>query len=422
MTDQVCLTITVNDVPEAPVVTGAATSCIAGIETYCVTTDPNATDYIWTVTGGDILSGQGTECVDVEWTTEGLGSICAIANNDCGASLENCLEVDVVGQPVPGAIITDTEVCECDIVTAQADYTGAVSCVWIVPQGATIVAGQGTDNVEIEWCGLTGTVDLCVTINYDCGSADVCVPVTINEGPQADAGSNGAICGLTYPLEANASVGTGIWTVFSGGTATFVDPTDPTTDVTADDFGTYVFTWTEDNNGCTSADDVEISFNESPSIDGAISETCNINQTDYVVEFTVTGGAAPYTIDGITGTFDGSGTVFTSDEIPSGDAYTFTITDANGCISIEYNGSTTCNCATDAGTMVLDQLEACIDEAIQGQHNGDEVLDGNDITQYILHDGDPVNGTIFDMNNTGLFNLVAPMTAENRLLHLFRSW
>ena len=407
-----CSVITVNDVP--PVTTqidGANTTCLGTTETYCADAVAGADSYQWTITGGTIVGGLNTDCVDVEWEAEGTGAVCVAAVNTCGTGAELCLDVTVDNTTAMPEIVTTDAVCQCDETTATIDAADAVTVTWTVPTGATVTAGQGTDNITIDWCDAV-TGEVCVELTYACGSAGDCQTVTVSPVPTADAGADDAICGLSYPLNAAPSVAgsTGMWTYAGAETADFLDVNDPNTTVTVSTFGAYEFIWTEDNNGCGDTDAVTITFNDAPTADGTIQETCNGTNTAYTVTFDITGGAEPYTVNGLAGTVTGS--TFVSEEIVSGGNYTFSVTDADGCVSEEYNGTLTCDCDTNPGTMSTDQLEACTDETVQAVHNGDAVLDDDDVFQYILTDGDPVNGAVYDLNTTGEFGLVPPMQPE----------
>ena len=61
-------------------------------------------------------------------------------------------------------------------------------------------------------------------------------------------------------------------------------------------------------------------------------------------------------------------------------------------------------CDTEAGTMVVLTLHACINQPATFTHNGDEVLDGNDLLQFILF-SDPADtlGSIIAISNTPTF-------------------
>ena len=85
--------------------------------------------------------------------------------------------------------------------------------------------------------------------------------VTVNEVPQANAGTVDSVCGLNYTLNAVPSVGNGMW---EADNSEFVDPTLPTTPVTVSGYGSTVFTWTETNWKCMDQAQVKITFFQQP--------------------------------------------------------------------------------------------------------------------------------------------------------------
>ena len=100
--------------------------------------------------------------------------------------------------------------------------------------------------------------------SYGCEDVDS-IYVTVSEQPVSNAGNDAIACGLIYDLNAIPSVGSGQWTLNAGpGAVNFADASDPLTEVTVDTYGSYTFTWTEDNNGCVDSDDVNIAFNQVP--------------------------------------------------------------------------------------------------------------------------------------------------------------
>ncbi len=411
---QDCFPVALFDLPADANVSGPMDICPGQTVTYSTPSDVNTTMYNWTIPAcATIDSGQGSNSITVTWgaTCTAAGNICVDVSNTCGTGQGDCFPVSLsTVTETPMVSTTAASACACDITMASVtDTATATNIVWSVPTGATITGGQGTANITIDWCDAQSG-DICAELTYACGTVEDCSPVTISPIPTANAGTDNAICGLTYDLNATASVGSGTWSYSGTGTADFINASTAQTAVTVGDFGSYTFTWTENNNSCTDTDEVTIDFNASPMIDGGITETCNGTNTAYIISFTATGGALPYSTAGITGTWVGD--TFTSNEITSGDTYTFTISDANTCISQEYNGIFTCDCETDAGTMLVGQLEACIDQTVTATHNGDETLDANDISQFILHNGDPISGVIFAANNTGEFGLIAPMITE----------
>jgi uncharacterized delta-60 repeat protein len=83
------LSITVNDTPE-PSVTGPATVCLHWDADYG-TTATAGNSYVWTVTGGSIVSGAGTASVKVNWNTNGTGTLKVVET-----SASNCTATSAV--------------------------------------------------------------------------------------------------------------------------------------------------------------------------------------------------------------------------------------------------------------------------------------------------------------------------------------
>ncbi|MBN1597500.1 MAG: LamG domain-containing protein, partial [Bacteroidales bacterium] len=131
---------------------------------------------------------------------------------------------------------------------------------WIVTGGGTIESGQGTESVNVSWSS-NGTIALRVDNTH----TSPALTVTTSSIDDADAGSDQELCNtLVATLNGNdPSVGTGTWTQQSGpGTITFGDDNVYNTNATANAYGTYVLRWTIVYNGCTTEDEVTISYAE----------------------------------------------------------------------------------------------------------------------------------------------------------------
>lgn len=171
------------------------------------------------------------------------------------------------------------------------------------------------------------------TWTEDNGICSDTASVTVNfyQQPVANAGVGGSECDLDFVLNGTASVGVGTWTYTGPGTAAFTPNTnDPAANVTVDATGSYTFTWTEDNNGCTDSDNVTVVFNALPivSFTGLDAQYC----VDYTTAVPLTGSPAG-------GTFSGlgiSGNSFIPPVAGVGTIFiTYTYTDANGCTDSE---------------------------------------------------------------------------------------
>lgn len=154
---------------------------------------------------------------------------------------------------------------------------------------------------------------------------------------------------------------------------------------------------------------VEVVVNEAPVVTG-VTETINLNNTDVVVSFTISGGEAPYTItdaDGNTFTsVDGS---FDSAEIPCGNGYYFEVDDGNACGPVIVNAaSTSCPCLTNAGDIVeAGPIEVCNDVVSLTYDATNEFLDGNDTISFLIHNGN--YAPVAPNNNEPTFNFGGAM-------------
>ncbi|MFT6844098.1 MAG: gliding motility-associated-like protein [Flavobacteriales bacterium] len=146
----------------------------------------------------------------------------------------------------------------------------------------------------------------------------------------------------------------------------------------------------------------------------SVTETCNATNDKYVVRVTLLGGDInsydfdPATIPaGLAWTFDNIDT-WTSDPINSGVAYEVDFFDGNNCDIEKVNGQKTCICTSNTGTMDTTSIDVCEDVNATAIYDGTgEFLDGNDMLQFILHDGVgfpvPPIGGVMDRNALGVF-------------------
>ncbi len=125
-----------------------------------------------------------------------------------------------------------------------------------------------------------------------------------------------------------------------------------------------------------------------------ISVQCSPTNTDYTVEFTINGGnPATYSVSPPNGTINGN--VFTSDPIPTGNGYSFTVTDDNDCDpAVVAQGIVLCDCETQAGAMdpTLIEVNDCNNgPAIGIYDNTTQLLDADDNLVFVLHTNPGIN-------------------------------
>ncbi len=116
-----------------------------------------------------------------------------------------------------------------------------------------------------------------------------------------------------------------------------------------------------------------------------LSFACDPTNANYTVTFDISGGfGPPYLIDTAL-VYD---TTFTSSPLPSGSSFSFQLHDGGPCDAVVVSGTFNCACTTSAGTLQMPSatpVYACVGDVVSVQHNGDEVLDGNDTLVFVLH-------------------------------------
>lgn len=255
--------------------------------------------------------------------------------------------------------------------------------------------------------------------NDPCYDVAAGTPVTWNEPVTVTMTSGGDVCAGTASSLELSFTGPGPFNViYSNGSSNqnILGANNPHSQaVTPNSTTTYTLvSASSTSNGC-SADfggnppSVTINTFDAPSSQNLV-ENCDQTNTSYTVSFDVVNGdPATYSVVvnapmGVTGTL--TGTTWTSDAIPSGTAYDFSLSDGNGCAVETITGNNTCVCTSDAGGMDVTPLSICGNGMQSGQVDPGQppFLDGNDVIGFVLHDNSGNTlGSVFGQNTTGSF-------------------
>lgn len=224
-TDQQNVAVTVStSAPPAPTgLAGPTTVCSgqSGVIFTVAGVTPPAPLRNWTVPpGATITAGQGTRSVTVTFGSTS-GQICCNTYNACGASTPVCMNVTVDPTPAVGTVGTitgPTSVCDLQngVVYTIAPVANALTYNWTENSDATIVSGQGTLTVTVDFLTNNNT-NLCVTASNSCNtSAASCLAIVSTANPP---NTPGTITGPTTVCSGQANV---IYSVASvGGAATY---------------------------------------------------------------------------------------------------------------------------------------------------------------------------------------------------------
>ncbi|TXC81497.1 T9SS type A sorting domain-containing protein [Luteibaculum oceani] len=290
---------------------------------------------------------------------------------------------------------------------------------WRDASNTGLLSPQGTVNF-FEYNPGTYTFYYKVVGPGACKADSAKVDVTVKDFKVAGNGGSTRICkGTAIGLEDYLSDHdpNGVWldTDNSGGLVSATTGVFNSANVAP---GSYTFTYFVDNEDpCPDqSTTVEVEITKKPEIVNA-NTFCNASETFYQVTFEVRDGDpntldASVIADGITYGFNltqqGGLWIFTSDPIPEGEEVEITIWDADNCGTSSYSIRKRCGCATDAGVINVSQIEdICEGSFYTINYIGGFIDDGDDIFEFILHDGPGTTiGTIYDRNRTGTFGFV----------------
>ncbi|MEL6673723.1 MAG: family 16 glycosylhydrolase [Bacteroidota bacterium] len=131
--------------------------------------------YTWTVPAdATITSGQGSASITVDWGCT-PGPVIVSANGNCGTALADTQAVAFPTYAIEG-FGTVSEGSEGQTYTL-GNIPGA-TYTWSVPADATIVSGQGTGAIVVDFGSASGLVS--VAVSTSCGTQTYDLPVTIS--------------------------------------------------------------------------------------------------------------------------------------------------------------------------------------------------------------------------------------------------
>lgn len=261
-------------------------------------------------------------------------------NDACGQTATD--QVSVTVNPVPTSPFTVVSPI-CPNMPSDVVYTGTTAgnatFAWDFSGGTVTGTGQGP--YQVTWPN-QGTYNVTLTVTENgCTSTTTTQTITVLSPTDpaccgsfsVNAGQDAQVCQLTYTLNAATTALMGQW-VSNPPTATFGNSTLPTTTVTVPaPGGSYTFTFTVGNPGCTVSDDVIVSFTQQPVAEAGQGGTVCSHQ--FQLNGIASVGTGTWTSSPAGATFGNSHAASTSVSVPSDGQYTFTWTEdaGNGCVS-----------------------------------------------------------------------------------------
>ncbi len=171
-------TITVSDgTGTAPAKPGDITGpylnlCGGGTFTYKISAVSGATSYTWIVPSGFTVQNLGTTAkitIPSSFSTKAV--IGVRANNNCGSSAVNSLTLYAVSPDPSTGIVGPSNVAPGSKAFYSLPAGAGVTYTWVAPPGSSILSGQGTNRVQIQFPNSTGSGFVKVTVSNACGSS-----------------------------------------------------------------------------------------------------------------------------------------------------------------------------------------------------------------------------------------------------------
>lgn len=198
---------------------------------YSVSPIANIIGYSWFVpNGGTIASGDGTNSITVNFSTEfsGLDQIGVQAINGCGNGAIRSKSITIAPLPSPAGTISGSPmVCQGQTnipysVPAIPDATGYV---WTLPSGATIATGANTNSITVNFSASATSGNITVQGVNSCGagtSSSKSITVTPSPGSAGTISGSSAVyqgqTGVSYSVPPIANATSYNWTLPSGAT------------------------------------------------------------------------------------------------------------------------------------------------------------------------------------------------------------
>ena len=238
-----------------PNLTGADSACGASTSSY--SGDGKGTSYTWSINGGSISTGSGTNSITVKWNSSGFAKVKMTEKNAAGCSDTAAKYIKLNAQPAAN-VGTAPTICSGQSATIGASTVTGSTYSWSPSTG---LSSSSTSNPSAG-PNATTTYSLTETVSKTGCSNTKTVKVTVNALPSATTGSNTAICnGSSTTIGGlNTSGHTYSWSPTTGlSSSTSYKPTANPTSTTK-----YTLTEKITSTGCTNSNSVTVTVNPLP--------------------------------------------------------------------------------------------------------------------------------------------------------------
>ena len=175
-------------------ISGPVSACNGDVGIYSVAPVFRAMSYNWTVpTGATIIAGSGTNIITVHYGQGFTGGLISVsASNTCGTGASRTRTVTQNILTAPQAINGPIDgLCNASNVTYSiVPVNGATSYNWILPLGATITSGYGSNAITVDFSNTFTGGNISVAAVNACG-VGLARSITVKAVPGIPTAING---------------------------------------------------------------------------------------------------------------------------------------------------------------------------------------------------------------------------------------
>ena len=176
MINSALVTVTVLALPN-PAITGLIDVC-AGMTGLTYSTEPGMTGYVWTISGGVITSGASTNAITVNWNNSGSNTVTVNYKNSNGCYASTAKVLNVNSHPpvgTTGNISGATEIRKGaqGINYSISTISDATTYEWTIPSGVSIVSGDGTNSIVVNFADSFVSGSVSVRGRNNCSAGNV---------------------------------------------------------------------------------------------------------------------------------------------------------------------------------------------------------------------------------------------------------
>lgn len=319
---------TINVAPLVPnAITGAVSVCAKQTGVAYSVPDITGSTFNWTITGGTIVSGNGTHAILVNWGNGPTGNVSYTETNNlnCVSSVVNfAVNVNVLPSATAGA---DRAICRGGSTQLGTANSAGFSYSW---SPSTALSSTSVSNPNANPTNTTTYIVTMTNLSTSCVNKDTVV-VKVNALPIVSAGADKAICiGSSTPIGGTPTGPLGSsfsWNTLNGlNDSTLANPiANPTLNAI------YIVV-VNDSNGCVSSDTMKVKINPLP-IANAGGPTTAICFGDSInIGLPSLPNGSVYSWSPSTGLGNASASI--TQASPAGTTtYVLTVTDINTCVN-----------------------------------------------------------------------------------------